>query len=119
RQTDRGLDFLDRSVPRIIVARGSPTNPDASRDTAFQRSCALRPRFQTDAARSPSLRRALDGRGRKERAMKPMKYFVDTHDHRSGTFPAGISKPDFVAFFSQYEKAARDEGVVVLRANVG
>lgn len=51
--------------------------------------------------------------------MKPMKYFLDTHDHRSGTFPAGISKPDFVAFFSEYEKAARHEGVLVLRAHVG
>ena len=51
--------------------------------------------------------------------MKPMKYFVDTHDHRSGTFPAGISKADFAAFFSHYEKAARDEGVVVLRAHAG
>jgi len=51
--------------------------------------------------------------------MKPMKYFVDTHDHRTGTFPAGISKPDFVTFFSEYEKAAREEAVVVLRAHVG
>jgi hypothetical protein len=48
-----------------------------------------------------------------------MKYFVDTHDHRSGTFPAGLSKPDFAAFFPKYEKAARDEGVVVLRTHVG
>ncbi len=51
--------------------------------------------------------------------MKPMKYFVDTHDHRSGTFPAGISKSDFAAFFSQYVKAARGESVVVLRVHVG
>ena len=51
--------------------------------------------------------------------MKPMRYFLDTHDHRSGTFPAGISKPDFAAFFSEYEKAAREESVVVLRAHVG
>lgn len=57
--------------------------------------------------------------GKKEIAMKPMKYFVDTHDHRTGTFPSGLSKPDFVAFFSEYEKQARDEGVVVLRAHVG
>jgi hypothetical protein len=48
-----------------------------------------------------------------------MKYFVDTHDHRSGTFPAGISPPDFAAFFSEYEKAARDEAVLVLRTHVG
>jgi len=51
--------------------------------------------------------------------MKRMKYFIDTHDHRSGTFPAGLAKPDFAAFFSGYEKAARDEEVLVLSAHVG
>jgi len=51
--------------------------------------------------------------------MKRMKYFVDTHDHRSGTFPAGIARPDFGAFFAGYEKAARNEEVLVLRAHVG
>jgi hypothetical protein len=51
--------------------------------------------------------------------MKPLKYFVDTHDHRSSTFLSGISKPDFAAFFSEYEKAARDEDVIVLRTHVG
>jgi hypothetical protein len=51
--------------------------------------------------------------------MKPMKHFIDTHDHRSGTFPAGFSKTDFVTFFAGYEKAARDEGIVVLRTHVG
>src|SRR5947209_5222682 len=51
--------------------------------------------------------------------MNPMKHFIDTHDHRTGTFPAGIAKPEFAAFFREYEKAARDEAVVVLRAHVG
>ena len=51
--------------------------------------------------------------------MKPLRYYLDTHDHRSGTFPAGISKPDFAGFFAQYERASRQEGVVVLRAHVG
>lgn len=51
--------------------------------------------------------------------MGPRKYFVDTHDHRSGTFPAGLSTAEFVSFFARYEQAARDEGVVVLRAHVG
>jgi len=55
----------------------------------------------------------------KEITMKPMKHFIDTHDHRSETFPAGISKSDFASFFAAYEKAARDEDVVVLRAHVG
>jgi hypothetical protein len=57
--------------------------------------------------------------GKKEIAMKPMRYFVDTHDHRSGTFPAGISRPDFAAFFAQYEKEARGQDVLVLNAHVG
>ena len=51
--------------------------------------------------------------------MKPMKYFVDTHDHRSGTFPNGIAKGEFAAFFAHYEKAAREQDVLVLRAHVG
>lgn len=51
--------------------------------------------------------------------MKRMKYFIDTHDHRSGTFPAGIAKPDFAAFFAGYEQAAREEEVLVLSAHVG
>ena len=51
--------------------------------------------------------------------MHEMKFFIDTHDHRSSTFPAGISKAQFQEFFSQYEKASREEDVVVLRAHVG
>jgi Protein of unknown function (DUF4242) len=51
--------------------------------------------------------------------MKPMKFFLDTHDQRSSTFPAGISTDQFAEFFAQYEKACRLEGVVVLRAHVG
>jgi len=51
--------------------------------------------------------------------MQEMKFFIDTHDHRSNTFPAGITKEQFQEFFSQYEKASREDGVVVLRAHVG
>ena len=51
--------------------------------------------------------------------MTTMKFFVDTHDQRSGTFPAELSKEQFAAFFSAYEKACRDEGGAVLRAHVG
>ena len=50
---------------------------------------------------------------------KQMKFLVDTHDQRSGTFPGGISKQQFSEFFSKYEQASREEGVVVLRAHVG
>jgi hypothetical protein len=51
--------------------------------------------------------------------MQLMKFFVDTHDHRSQTFPAGISRDDFAQFFAKYERFAREEGVVVLRVHVG
>jgi uncharacterized protein DUF4242 len=51
--------------------------------------------------------------------MQEMKFFIDTHDHRSGTFPAGITKEQFQEFFKEYEKHSREDGVVVLRAHVG
>lgn len=51
--------------------------------------------------------------------MRPMKFYLDTHDHRSKTFPAGISKDQFATFFALYEKNSREEGNVVLRAHVG
>lgn len=51
--------------------------------------------------------------------MQPMKFFLDTHDTRSGTFPGGISREQFAEFFAAYERHARDENVVVLRVHVG
>jgi hypothetical protein len=51
--------------------------------------------------------------------MQPMKFFLDTHDKRSQTFPAGITQAQFAEFFANYERLAREEGVVVLRIHVG
>lgn len=51
--------------------------------------------------------------------MQRMKFFLDTHDQRTKTFPHGITKEQFAEFFSKYEHAAREEGVVVLRVHVG
>ena len=51
--------------------------------------------------------------------MQPMKFYVDTHDQHSQTFPAGISREAFAEFFAKYERCAREEGVVVLRVHVG
>ena len=51
--------------------------------------------------------------------MQPMKFYLDTHDQRSKTFPAGITKEQFAEFFAKYERIAREEGVVVLRLHVG
>jgi hypothetical protein len=51
--------------------------------------------------------------------MQAMRFFVDTHDRRSNTFPAGIDRASFAEFFAKYEAIAREEGVVVLRVHVG
>ena len=48
-----------------------------------------------------------------------MRFFVDTHDHASQTFPAEIDKEAFAQFFTQYEQAARTEDVSALRVPVG
>ncbi|MDB4986819.1 MAG: hypothetical protein JWN04_1997 [Myxococcaceae bacterium] len=51
--------------------------------------------------------------------MQPMKFFLDSHDKRTETFPVGISHQQFVEFFGKYEQACREEGVVILRVHVG
>jgi hypothetical protein len=51
--------------------------------------------------------------------MQTLKFFIDTHDRRSQTFPAGLSKQEFSDFFAKYQKACEEEGVVVLRTHVG
>lgn len=51
--------------------------------------------------------------------MQKMKFFIDTHDETSDTFPAGISEEDFAGFYEAYEAACAEEGVVSLRIHVG
>jgi hypothetical protein len=51
--------------------------------------------------------------------MKRMKFFVDTHDRKSKTFPPSLTKDQFAAFFAGYDKIAAEEGIVVLRSHVG
>lgn len=51
--------------------------------------------------------------------MEKMKIFMDTHDRADGTFPAGITSEQFAAFFAGYQEACREEGVVLLRVDVG
>jgi hypothetical protein len=51
--------------------------------------------------------------------MQPMKLFLDTHDQRTKTFPAGITREQFADFYPRYEKACREEGVISLRIHVG
>ncbi|MFD2180686.1 DUF4242 domain-containing protein [Rhodoplanes azumiensis] len=51
--------------------------------------------------------------------MRPLRLFIDTHDKRTETFPDGLTREQFAAFFSTFESACRDEGVVILRSHVG
>ncbi|WP_428026482.1 DUF4242 domain-containing protein [Arcobacter sp.] len=47
-----------------------------------------------------------------------MKYFMDTHDSKNGTFPEGISQSDLDAFYQAYAKACLEEGVVSIKTHV-
>jgi hypothetical protein len=51
--------------------------------------------------------------------MTGMKYFIDTHDQATGHFPAGLTPEQFEQFFQKYEAACREEGVILLRVDVG
>ncbi len=45
--------------------------------------------------------------------------FLDTHNRDQGTFPAQIDREGFAKFFTAYQQACREEGVVTLRVLVG
>jgi hypothetical protein len=51
--------------------------------------------------------------------MEPLRYFIDTHDQSSSTFPAGLTPQDFEGFFVKYEQACYAEGVIPVRVHVG
>jgi hypothetical protein len=51
--------------------------------------------------------------------MQKLKFYIDTHDVRSGTFPAAISTADFAGFYQAYDDACRAEGVISLRIHAG
>ena len=51
--------------------------------------------------------------------MVPLKFFIDTHDKRTNTFPQAITPQAFAEFFAKYEQSCREEGVIVLRTHVG
>lgn len=50
--------------------------------------------------------------------MKSMRFFLDTHDRTRKTFPEQLSKEDFEKFYSLYEQACYDEGVVPIRLHL-
>lgn len=51
--------------------------------------------------------------------MKPMRFFIDTHNSANQTFPAALSPDAFEGFFIKYEEACRAEDVVLLRVHAG
>lgn len=51
--------------------------------------------------------------------MQALRFFIDTHDRKLGTFPERLSPADFAGFYPGYEAACRAEGVVPLRVHVG
>jgi hypothetical protein len=51
--------------------------------------------------------------------MQPMKFFLDTHDLASQTFPAGLTPEQFEQFYAGYEQACYEEEVVPLRVHIG
>lgn len=51
--------------------------------------------------------------------MPKMRFYIDTHDRQTGTFPAQLSAEDFQGFYAQYESVCFEEGVVPLRTHVG
>jgi hypothetical protein len=50
--------------------------------------------------------------------MKPMRFFLDTHDRTRKTFPEKLSPEDFEKFYALYEKACYDENVIPIRIHV-
>ncbi|MGD9807981.1 MAG: DUF4242 domain-containing protein [Deferribacterales bacterium] len=55
----------------------------------------------------------------KEDDMKPLKFFIDTHDKENQTFPAKISPAEFEQFYAKYKEACYEEGVIPVRLHVG
>lgn len=50
--------------------------------------------------------------------MKPMRFFLDTHDRTRKTFPEKLSPEEFEKFFALYEQACYEENVVPIRTHV-
>ncbi len=51
--------------------------------------------------------------------MQKMRFYIDTHDRASQSFPEQITPEEFEAFYTGYEEACYAEGVVPLRIHVG
>ena len=51
--------------------------------------------------------------------MEQMRFFIDTHDKKNGTFPDSITPKELGEFYKSYEKACNEEGVVSLKIHAG
>jgi Protein of unknown function (DUF4242) len=51
--------------------------------------------------------------------MNKMKFFIDTHNRQTNTFPEQLSREEFAVFYGKYEAACREQGVINLRTHVG
>lgn len=51
--------------------------------------------------------------------MKPMRFYLDTHDRSRKTFPEKITPEEFEGFYKQYEQACYEECVVPLQIHIG
>ncbi len=51
--------------------------------------------------------------------MKPLRYFLDTHDRAHGSFPEKLTPAEFEAFFVRYRQACAEEGVIPLKIHLG
>lgn len=72
-------------------------------------------------ALSPTLTPLLakDSKIKKNLSEGKMKFFIDTHDKNSATFPEKISPKQMESFYKKYEAACEEEGVISLRIHVG
>lgn len=51
--------------------------------------------------------------------MQAMRFFIDTHDSSNQTFPEKLTREEFETFYTGYEAACFEEGVVPIRIHVG
>ena len=51
--------------------------------------------------------------------MEKLRFFIDTHDKRNETLPENLTADQFRGFFSEYQEACREEGVVPVQINLG
>ena len=51
--------------------------------------------------------------------MEALRYFLDTHDVASGTFPPGLTPEQFRGFYPGYQEACYAEGVVPVTVHLG